>query len=78
MIVMVKLSDDASYKNMVDILDEMNITEQKKYMLLDVTRDEAELIKGYEESQSLPLSIEKTLANPETKSVGGKGGDTKK
>lgn len=78
MIVMVKLSDDASYKNMVDILDEMNITEQKKYMLLDVTRDEAELIKGYEESQSLPVSIEKTLANPETKSAGGKGGEKKK
>lgn len=74
MIVLIKLSDDASYKNMVDILDEMNITEQKKYMLLDITREEVELVKGYEENQSLPLSIEKTLANPDLKSAAETGG----
>ncbi|AMR28363.1 biopolymer transporter ExbD [Hymenobacter psoromatis] len=36
---------DAKYKNMVDILDEMNITNQKKYALIDIPKKDVELIK---------------------------------
>jgi len=61
LIVLIKMSDDATYANMVDILDEMNISEQKKYMLLEATKDEIEFIKAYEESRNEPLSVEKSL-----------------
>ena len=35
----------AKYKNMVDILDEMNITNQKKYALVDIAKKDIDLIK---------------------------------
>jgi biopolymer transport protein ExbD len=63
MIVMIKLSDDASYRNMVDILDEMNITEQKKYMLLDMEKSDIEIVADYEKSLNIPSSVEKSLAS---------------
>jgi biopolymer transport protein ExbD len=69
MIVMIKLSDDASYRNMVDILDEMNITEQKKYMLLDMEKSDIEIVDDYEKSLNIPSSLEKSLgslAKPES------------
>ena len=62
MIVLIKMTDDATYKNMVDVLDEMNITNQKKYMLMDITGDEVALIDGYEKSQSMETSVEKSMA----------------
>jgi biopolymer transport protein ExbD len=37
---------EARYKNMVDILDEMNITNQKKYALVEIAKDDVELIKA--------------------------------
>jgi biopolymer transport protein ExbD len=37
---------NARYKNMVDILDEMNITNQKKYALVDMSKDDLDLIKA--------------------------------
>jgi biopolymer transport protein ExbD len=63
MIVMIKISDDASYRNMVDILDEMNITEQKKYMLLDMEKADIEIVADYEKSLNIPSSLEKSLAS---------------
>ena len=36
---------EAQYKNMVDILDEMNITNQKKYALVDISKNDVDLIK---------------------------------
>jgi biopolymer transport protein ExbD len=36
---------EARYKNMVDILDEMNITNQKKYALVKIPKDDIDLIK---------------------------------
>lgn len=63
MIIMIKMSPDAVYKNMVDIIDEMNITNQKKYMLIDLTKEEAEIISDYEKAQNVsPSSVTKTLA----------------
>ena len=39
-------SPQARYKNMVDILDEMNITNQAKYALVDIGKDDLDLIKN--------------------------------
>jgi biopolymer transport protein ExbD len=36
---------ESKYKNMVDILDEMNITDQKKYALIDIPKKDVDLIK---------------------------------
>ena len=36
----------AKYKDMVDILDEMNITNQKKYALVDISKEDIDLIKS--------------------------------
>jgi biopolymer transport protein ExbD len=62
MIVMVKIAEDARYANMVDIIDEMNVTQQSKYMLLDLTKQEAEIVMDYEKNENLsPSSVTKTL-----------------
>lgn len=44
--VMIKPTDKANYKNMVDILDEMNICNVKRYALVDVTPVDLDLIKN--------------------------------
>ncbi len=44
-IILIKPTADAKYKNMVDILDEMNITQQKKYALVKVPKEDLDLIK---------------------------------
>ncbi len=43
-IVIIKLTDKANYKNMVDILDEMDITSTKIYAIQDVAELELEAI----------------------------------
>ena len=43
-IILLKPNDDTKYKNMVDILDEMNITNQKKYALVPASKDDISLI----------------------------------
>lgn len=45
MVVMIKATDKANYRNVVDVLDEMNITDIGKYALVDITPDEVTLIK---------------------------------
>ena len=44
-VILIKPDDKSNYKNMVDILDEMNITDQKKYALVDISKADQELIK---------------------------------
>lgn len=44
-IILIKATEDAKYKNMVDILDEMNITNQKKYALVKIAKEDETLIK---------------------------------
>ena len=44
-IILIKPTDDSKYRNMVDILDEMNITNQKKYALVKAPKDDLDLIK---------------------------------
>ncbi|MBK0379842.1 ExbD/TolR family protein [Mucilaginibacter segetis] len=45
MIVLIKPSDKAVYKNVVDALDEMNITKVESYAIVDITPQEIELLK---------------------------------
>lgn len=42
MVVLIKPTNDANYKNVVDILDEMNISNIKRYALVDITPDDLE------------------------------------
>jgi len=46
MVVLIKPTDDASYKNVVDVLDEMNISNIKRYALVDISLQEIDLIKN--------------------------------
>ncbi len=45
MVVLIKPTDQANYKNVVDILDEMNITNIERYALVDVTPEDLKIIK---------------------------------
>jgi hypothetical protein len=46
MVVLIKPTDEANYKNVVDILDEMNISNIKIYALVDITPLDLELTKN--------------------------------
>jgi biopolymer transport protein ExbD len=46
MVVLIKPSNDAKYRNVVDILDEMNITNIKRYALVDITNEDLKLIEN--------------------------------
>jgi biopolymer transport protein ExbD len=46
LIVLIKPSKNSRYKNVVDILDEMSITEVKRYAIVDITDKDLELIKN--------------------------------
>jgi len=46
MVVLIKPTDDANYKNVVDVLDEMNISNIKRYALVDISPQEIDLIKN--------------------------------
>ena len=45
MVVLIKPADESKYKNVVDILDEMNISNISRYALVDITDVDKELIK---------------------------------
>lgn len=44
MVVLIKPSDESKYKNVVDILDEMNISNIARFALVDITAMDKELI----------------------------------
>jgi biopolymer transport protein ExbD len=44
-VVLIKPSDESKYKNVVDILDEMNISNIARFALVDITPVDKELIK---------------------------------
>ena len=48
LVVLIKPDDKSNYKNMVDILDEMNITDQRKYALVAISKADVDLIKSSE------------------------------
>ena len=45
LVVLIKPSADSKYQDIVDILDEMNITNQRKYALVKMTPDDLTLLK---------------------------------
>jgi biopolymer transport protein ExbD len=45
LVIIIKSSPDAKFKNLVDILDEMAITSSKRYAIVDITDTEKELIR---------------------------------
>ena len=44
LMVLIKSDDKAKYKNLIDILDEMQITNVGKYAIVDITPPELEMI----------------------------------
>jgi biopolymer transport protein ExbD len=46
MVVLIKPTDKAIYKNVVDILDEMNISDIKRFALIDIAPEDLDLIKN--------------------------------
>lgn len=48
LVMIIKPSEEATYKNTVDILDEMTIAEIKRYAMVDITADEFALVKATE------------------------------
>jgi len=45
-LVLIKANDDARYKNMVDILDEMTITDIQRYAIMDILPLEKDMINS--------------------------------
>ena len=51
--IIIKPDDEATYKNTVDILDEMTINRVKRYAIVKILPEEVELIKRTEESAGI-------------------------
>jgi biopolymer transport protein ExbD len=47
-VVMIKSTDDASYENLVDVLDEMQICNIARYAIVDINDYDKELITAFE------------------------------
>jgi hypothetical protein len=45
LVIVIKPNEEATYKNTVDLLDEMTINEVKRFALVDITPQENELVK---------------------------------
>jgi biopolymer transport protein ExbD len=50
LVVIIKPNEESTYKNVVDVLDEMNINVINRYALVDISEDENKLIKITEAS----------------------------
>jgi hypothetical protein len=50
LIVLIKALDESRYKNMVDMMDEINITSIQRFALVDVTDEDKEFIKDTRQS----------------------------
>jgi biopolymer transport protein ExbD len=50
-VVIVKPNEFASYKNVVDVLDEMTIADIKRYAMVDISQGELDLIRVTEGGQ---------------------------
>ena len=51
--VIIKPTQDATYKNTVDMLDEMKIDDVKRYALVDITPDEYKFIAATEQANGI-------------------------
>jgi biopolymer transport protein ExbD len=54
-VVMIKSTDEATYENLVDILDEMQICNIARYAIVDITGYDKELITNFENQVSVKL-----------------------
>lgn len=52
-VVVIKPNEEATYKNTVDILDEMTINQVHRFALVDITEDENKLVKITEQSNKM-------------------------
>jgi len=52
MMVLIKPKDESRYNNMVDILDEMDITQMKRFAIVDFTDDDQTIISGNLEAET--------------------------
>ena len=50
-VIIIKPLDESKYKNVVDVLDEMNITVSQRYAIVDVTPEEKDLVTKYQASK---------------------------
>ena len=55
--VIIKATDDASYKNLIDALDEMQICNIGKYVITDIAEADEFLIKNYDSKGELSQNI---------------------
>ena len=51
--VIIKPDDDATYKNTVDILDEMTINQARTYAMVKILKEEVDLIKATEATNGI-------------------------
>ncbi len=52
-VVVIKPDEDATYRNTVDMLDEMTINGVKRYAMIDITPQELEVVKKVEETNKI-------------------------
>ena len=52
-VVVIKPTPDATFRNTVDILDEMSINEVKRYAMVDISADEYTLVKLTEQANGI-------------------------
>jgi biopolymer transport protein ExbD len=45
LVVLIKATETSRYKNLVDVLDELKLTETKKYALVNIQEEDKELLK---------------------------------
>lgn len=59
-VVMIKATEEANYKNLIDALDEMQICNISKYAIVDVTDGDLFLLKNLETAGQLTQNIDKS------------------
>lgn len=52
-VVVIKPTQDATFKNTVDMLDEMSINEVKRYAMVDISADEYQLVRLTEQANGI-------------------------
>ena len=59
-VVMIKATDDATYKNLIDALDEMQICSISKYAIVDITEGDEFLLENLETKGDLTNQIDRS------------------